>query len=219
MKRVFTILLATVLLLSLFGCGKPKYITEGKLGDTLKTDVAEVTLLNFGFAEEGVLVDPDAPDIFCTPASDPAVATGNAIYDNFMRDATELIYIRRTKDKALVYLELNVKYYGKETLTQSLGMPVIVCSEDEEYKLSGLDAFTMSRLCTQENRKDGVYYRQDGDTWSGFPMFWPNDTDCLCRGVARIPVEMEENTDAPLKIAFNLPTGEGENVRCTFTIR
>lgn len=61
MKRVFTILTAAVLLLSLLGCGKPKYITEGKLGDTLKTDVAEVTLLNFGFAEEGVLVDPNAP--------------------------------------------------------------------------------------------------------------------------------------------------------------
>lgn len=219
MKRVFTILTAAVLLLSLFGCGKPKYITEGKLGDTLKTDVAEVTLLNFGFAEEGVLVDPNAPDIFCTPAPDPAVATGNAIYDSFMRDVTDRIYIRRTEDKAVVYLELNVKYYGKETLNQTVGMPVIVCSEDEEYILSGLDAFEMSMQFPQENRKDGVYYRQDGDTWKGFPMFWPNGTDCLCRGAARIPVEMEENTDAPLKIACNLPTGEGESVRCTFTIR
>lgn len=219
MKRVFTILTAAVLLLSLFGCGKPKYITEGKLGDTLKTDVAEVTLLNFGFAEEGVLVDPNAPDIFCTPAPDPFEATGNPIYDNFIRDASELSYIRRTKDKAVVYLELNVKYYGKETLTQSVGMPVIVCSEDENYMLSGLNAFAMSMQCSQENRKDGVYYRQDGDTWSGLPLFWANGDDCLCRGVARIPVEMEENTDAPLKIACILPTGEGENVRCTFTIR
>ena len=136
-----------------------------------------------------------------------------------MRDVTDQIYIRRTEDKAVVYLEMNVKYYGKETLTQSVGMPIIVCSEDEKYMLLGLTALEMSMLFPQENRKDGVYYRQDGDTWKGFPMFWPNDTDCICRGVARIPVEMEENTDAPLKIAFNLPTGEGENVRCTFTIR
>lgn len=60
MKKALAIVMSTILALSLFGCGKSGP-TEGKLGDTLKTDVVEITLTGFGFAEEGVSIDEEQP--------------------------------------------------------------------------------------------------------------------------------------------------------------
>jgi len=50
-------------------------------------------------------------------------------------------------------------------------------------------------------------------------MFWSPDTEYLCRGVAKIPVEVQTNTDVPLTVSFSLPNSDGTSESYTFIIR
>ena len=67
MKRVFLLVFTAAMVLCLFGCGKAELPKEGPVGTTLKSDMVEVTLTDFGFAEEGVSIDEEKPDILCKP--------------------------------------------------------------------------------------------------------------------------------------------------------
>lgn len=207
------------MVLCLFGCGKAELPKEGPVGTTLKSDMVEVTLTDFGFAEEGVSIDEEKPDIFCKPIPFPYALTGNELMDNFTLQASQSTYVRATEEKCVVYLEYTVKITADETVTQSVGMPQIHFNDAEHYTLNAISGLSLADYFPEQF--DGVYYSSSsgGDSWKGMNMFWEPDTEYLCRGVAKIPVEVESNTDAPLTVSFSLPNSDGSNETYTFTIR
>lgn len=224
MKRVFLLALAAAMVLCLFGCGKTELPKEAKLGETLKTDLVEVTLTDFGFAEEGVSIDEEKPDVFCKPIPFPYALTGNEEMDNLTLQLSHGTYVRKTEEKCVVYLEYTVKINAKEMLTQSVGMPQIHFNDAEHYVLNGVSGSQLSDFFILddffEQQYDGVYYASSsGDSWESMNMCWVPDTEYLCRGVAKIPVEVESNTDASLTVSFGLPNSDGTTESYTFIIR
>lgn len=216
MKRIVTFAMAVLLTLCLFGCGKEELPTEGTIGDTLKTDMVEVTLVNFGFAEEGVSIDKEQPDIFCTPAAFPYAMTGNEMMDNLTLQLSQSTYVRATEEKCVAYLEFNVKITSEEMVKQGV-MPNIGFNDSENYTLNAISGEMLADYFNGEY--DGAHFRRDGDSWESMPMFWPADGEYVCRGVAKLPVEVEQNTDAPLTVSFVLPMSDGTGQTVTFTIR
>ena len=218
MKRVFLLVLAAAMVLCLFGCGKTELPKEAKLGETLKTDLVEVTLTDFGFAEEGVSIDEEQPDILCKPIPFPYQLTGNETMDNLTLELSQGTYVRKTEEKCVVYLEYTVKINAKEMLTQSVGMPHIHFNGSEGYNLNAISGISLADYFN--GQYDGVYYSSSsGDSWSSMNMFWAPDTEYLCRGVAKIPVEVERNTGASLTVSFSLPNSDGTTESYTFIIR
>lgn len=218
MKRVFLLALAAAMVLCLFGCGKAELPKEAKLGETLKTDLVEVTLTDFGFAEEGVSIDEEQPEVFCKPIPFPYQLTGNDSMDNLTLQLSQGTYIRKTEEKCVVYLEYTVKINDKEMLKQSVGMPHIYFNGSERYDLNAISGKALADYFNDQY--DGVYYSSSsGDSWSSMNMFWAPDTEYLCRGVAKIPVEVESNTDASLTVSFSLPNSDGTSESYSFIIR
>ena len=218
MKRVLLLVVAAAMVLCLFGCGKTELPKEAKLGETLKTDLVEVTLTDFGFAEEGVSIDEEQPDILCKPIPFPYQITGNEMMDNLTLQLSQGTYVRKTEEKCVVYLEYTVKINAKEMLKQSVGMPHIHFNGSERYDLNAISGKSLADYFN--GQYDGVYYSSSsGDSWSSMNMFWAPDTEYLCRGVAKIPVEVESNTDAPLTVSFGLPSSDGTSESYSFIIR
>ena len=217
MKRVFLLALAAAMVLCLFGCGKTELPKEAKLGETLKTDLVEVTLTDFGFAEEGVSIDEEQPDILGRPVPFPYQLTGNDAMDSLTLHLSQGTYVRKTEEKCVVYLEYTVKILSEETLKQSVGMPHIHFNGNERYDLNAISGTALADYFN--GQFDGVYYSKSGESWDTMNMFWFPDTEYLCRGVARIPVEVENNTDASLTVSFGLPNSEGATESYTFIIR
>ena len=213
------LVLTAAMVLCLFGCGKAELPKEGPVGTTLKSDMVEVTLTDFGFAEEGVSIDEEKPDIFCKPIPFPYALTGNELMDNFTLQASQSTYVRATEEKCVVYLEYTVKITADEMVKQGVGMPSIHFNDAEHYRLNAISGLHLADYFPEQ--PDGVYYASSsgGDSWKGMNMFWDPDTEYLCRGVAKIPVEVESNTDAPLTVSFSLPNSDGSDETYTFTIR
>lgn len=217
MKRIITFALAAVLLLCLFGCGKAELPKEGPVGTTLKSDMVEVTLTEFGFAEEGVSIDEEQPDVFCRPIPFPYAMTGNEMMDNLTLQLSQSTYVRATEEKCVVYLEYTVKITADEMITQSVGMPIIHFNDAERYMLNAISGVALADYFN--GQYDGVHYALSGESWNSMNMFWAPDTEYVCRGVAKIPVEVQQNTDAPLTVTFSLPNSDGTTESYTFTIR
>ena len=219
MKRVFLLVLTAAMVLCLFGCGKAELPKEGPVGTTLKSDMVEVTLTDFGFAEEGVSIDEEKPDVFCKPIPFPYALTGNELMDNFTLQTSQRTYVRATEEKCVAYLEYTVKITADEMVKQSVGLPCIHFNDAEHYTLNAISGLSLADYFPEQF--DGVYYSSSsgGDSWKGMNMFWAPDTEYLCRGVAKIPVEVESNTDAPLTVSFSLPNSDGSDETYTFTIR
>ena len=219
MKRVFLLVLTAAMVLCLFGCGKAELPKEGPVGTTLKSDMVEVTLTDFGFAEEGVSIDEEKPDILCKPIPFPYALTGNERMDNLTLELSQGTYVRATEEKCVVYLEYTVKITADEMVKQGVGLPSIHFNDAEHYTLNAISGAALSDHF--HGQFDGAYYASSsgGDSWKGMNMFWAPDTEYLCRGVAKIPVEVQSNTDAPLTVSFSLPNSDGSNETYTFTIR
>lgn len=216
MKKIIALALAAVMLLCLAGCGKKELPKDGTIGDTLKTDMVEITLTNFGFAEEGVSIDKEQPDILGTPIPFPYQLTGNETYDNLTLQLSQGTYVRVTDTQCVAYLEYTVKITADDMQAQGV-VPVIRFNDSESYSLNGISGEVLADYFNGEY--DGVYYAKTGDSWKSMYMFWSPGEEYLCRGVARIPLEVEENTDAPLTVRFYLPCSDGTYESLTFTIR
>lgn len=219
MKRVFLLVLTAAMVLCLFGCGKAELPKEGPVGATLKSDMVEVTLTDFGFAEEGVSIDEEKPDIFCKPIPFPYALTGNEKMDALTLHLSQRTYVRATEEKCVVYLEYTVKITADEMVKQSVGLPCIHFNDAEHYSLNAISGEVLADYFPEQF--DGAYYARSsgGSIWKSMNMFWEPDTEYLCRGVAKIPVEVESNTDAPLTVSFSLPNSDGTSESYTFMIR
>lgn len=219
MKRVFLLVLTAAMVLCLFGCGKAELPKEGPVGATLKSDMVEVTLTDFGFAEEGVSIDEEKPDIFCKPIPFPYALTGNEKMDALTLHLSQRTYVRATEEKCVVYLEYTVKITADEMVKQSVGLPCIHFNDAEHYRLNAISGELLADYFPEQF--DGAYYARSsgGSIWKSMNMFWEPDTEYLCRGVAKIPVEVESNTDAPLTVSFSLPNSDGTSESYTFMIR
>lgn len=218
MKRIILLVLTAAMVLCLFGCGKAELPKEGPVGATLKSDMVEVTLTDFGFAEEGVSIDEEKPDIFCKPIPFPYALTGNEQMDALTLHLSQRTYVRATEEKCVVYLEYTVKITADEMVKQSVGLPTIHFNDAEHYSLNAISAEVLADYFPEQF--DGAYYSsRSGDSWNSFNMFWEPDAEYLCRGVAKIPVEVESNTDAPLTVSFSLPNSDGTLESYTFIIR
>ena len=219
MKRAFLLVLTAAMVLCLFGCGKAELPKEGPVGATLKSDMVEVTLTDFGFAEEGVSIDEEKPDIFCKPIPFPYALTGNEKMDALTLHLSQRTYVRATEEKCVVYLEYTVKITADEMVKQSVGLPCIHFNDAEHYSLNAISGEVLADYFPEQF--DGAYYARSsgGSIWKSMNMFWEPDTEYLCRGVAKIPVEVESNTDAPLTVSFSLPNSDGTSESYTFMIR
>ena len=219
MKRVFLLVLTAAMVLCLFGCGKAELPKEGPVGTTLKSDMVEVTLTDFGFAEEGVSIDEEKPDIFCKPIPFPYALTGNEKMDALTLHLSQRTYVRATEEKCVVYLEYTVKITADEMLKEGVGLPFIHFNDAEHYRLNAISGELLADYFPEQF--DGAYYARSsgGSIWKSMNMFWEPDTEYLCRGVAKIPVEVESNTDAPLTVSFSLPKSDGTSESYTFMIR
>jgi len=216
MKQKLLLILCVVMVFCLVGCGKesPK---EGPVGTTLKSDLVEVTLTEFGFAEEGVSIDKEQPDILGKPVPFPYQLTGNELMDNLTLQLSQGTYVRATEEKCVAYMEYTVKITAKETLKQSVGMPCIRFNDSESYNLNAISGEALADYFN--GQFDGVYFTNSGNSWNSMNMFWSPDTEYLCRGVAKIPVEVQTNTDVPLTVSFSLPNSDGTSESYTFIIR
>ena len=96
-------------------------------------------------------------------------------------------------------------------------MPNIHFNDSEVYTFNAISGEMLADYFN--GQYDGAYFRQDGDSWESMPMFWSPDGEYVCRGVAKIPVEVQQNTDAPLTVMFTLPNSDDSNETYTFTIR
>ena len=215
MKRVFAFALAAMMALCLFGCGKEVLPTEGVVGDTLKSDMVEVTLTKFGFAEEGVTIDEEGDvELFCTPVPFPYQITGDEMMDNLTLQLSQSLYVRKTEAKCVPYLEFTVKITGEEMVKQSV-MPVVHFG-DTTYSCNAINATMLADYFNGQH--DGAYYVKGANGWSGMNMFWAAGEEFTCRAVLKIPAEVEQNTDTPLTVTFGVPGSEG-SVTLTYTIR
>ena len=213
MKRVFAAALTAIMVLGLLGCGKLP--AEGVVGATLKTNMAEITLTKFGFAEEGITVDPDNYADFCTPMAFPYELTGDETADNHTLKLSEPVYVRKTAEKCVPYLEFKVKLDSTMMLQKGV-MPVLHFGE-ETYKC---DAVSAEMLADDfGGQYDGVYYVQGTEDWNAIPLFWTQDVEYLCRAVLKLPAEVELDTGTPLTVTFALPQSDGTNAVLTYTIR
>lgn len=179
--------------------------------------MVEITLTGFGFAEEGVCIDEEKPDLFCTAIPFPYELSGNAQYDALILQVSSGTYVRKTTEKCVVYLEYTVKYSGEELEMNGACMPSILFDGTEKYHLNAVFALQMADMF--EDQPDGAYYRRTSDGWESRPLLWHGDSEDLFRGVARIPIAVEENVSAPLTVYFFAPNSKGEDVQLTFTIR
>ena len=215
MKRVLIFVLAAVMMFCLFGCGKEVPPADGVVGDTLKTEKVEVTLTKFGFAEEGVTIDEEGDmELFCTPVPFPYQLTGNEMMDSLTLQLSQSLYVRKTEEKCVPYLEFTVKITGDEMVKQSI-MPVIHFG-DKEYMCNAINATMLADYFDGKN--DGAYYTKGANGWSGMNMFWSAGEEYICRAVLKVPAEVEQNTDTPLTVVFSVPGADG-NVALTYTIR
>ena len=215
MKRVFTFVLAAMMVMTMFGCGKQELPTEGVVGDTLKSDMVEVTLTKFGFAEEGVTVDEEGDmELFCTPIPFPYQLTGNEMMDNLTLQLSQNLYVRKTEAKCVPYLEFTVKITSEEMVKQSV-MPIVHFG-DSSYSCNGISATVLADYFN--GQYDGAYFAKGAQKWNGMPTFWSAGEEYTCRAVLKIPAEVEQNTDTPLTVTFGVPGSEGA-VTLTYTIR
>ena len=171
MKRVFAFALAVMMALCLFGCGKEALPTEGVVGDTLKSDMVEVTLTKFGFAEEGVTIDEEGDqELFCTPIPFPYQMTGNEMMDNLTLQLSQGVYVRKTEAKCVPYLEFTVKITGEEMVKQSI-MPVVNFG-DASYNCNAINATMLADYFNgQHDGAPGAHDRPGGGRASDIPLF------------------------------------------------
>lgn len=215
MKRAFAFVLAAMMALCLFGCGKEELPTEGVVGDSLKTDMVEVTLTKFGFAEEGVTIDKDGDaELFCTPIPFPYQITGNEMMDNLTLQLSQSVYVRKTEEKCVPYLEFTIKILGEDMPKQTI-MPCIKMGE-ASYSFNAIGGEALADYFN--GQYDGVSYVKMGDNWNAMNFFWTTGEEYLGRAVAKIPAEVEQSSD-PLTVVFSVPQSDGTNVTLTYTIR
>ena len=215
MKKIFACILLTAMVLCLFGCGKEALPTEGVVGDTLKTEKVEITLTKFGFAEEGVTIDEEGElDLFCTPIPFPYQITGNEMMDNLTLQLSQEVYVRKTEEKCVPYVEFTVKIVGDEMVKQTIGPSVHF--GDKVFNCNAINATALADYFN--GQYDGASYVKGSNGWSAMNMFWSAGEEYTCRAVLKIPAEVEQNTDTPLTVVFSVPGAEG-NVALTYTIR
>ncbi|MDY5100537.1 MAG: hypothetical protein SPE74_03910, partial [Oscillospiraceae bacterium] len=164
-------------------------------------------------------IDEEKPDILCKPIPFPYALTGNERMDNLTLELSQGTYVRATEEKCVVYLEYTVKITADEMVKQSVGLPCIHFNDAEHYSLNAISGEVLADYFPEQF--DGAYYARSsgGSIWKSMNMFWEPDTEYLCRGVAKIPVEVESNTDAPLTVSFSLPNSDGTSESYTFMIR
>ena len=200
----------------LFGCGKEELPTEGVVGDTLKTDMVEITLTKFGFAEEGVTIDEEGEaEIFCTPIPFPYQITGNEMMDNLTLQLSQGVYVRKTEEKCVPYAEFTVKITGEEMVKQSID-PSVHFGE-ATYNCNAISGKALSDYFN--GQYDGASFVRGSNSWSALNMFWSAGEEYTCRAVLKIPAEVEQDTATPLTVVFSVPSSEGGNVALTYTIR
>lgn len=214
MKRVIALVLVFMMAAMLFGCGKEELPTEGVVGDTLKSDMVEVTLTKFGFAEEGVTIDKESDDkIFCTPIPFPYQITGNEMMDSLTMQLSQSVYVRKTEEKCIPYLEYTIKIVGEDMPKQTI-MPCIKFG-DATYSFNAISGEALADYFN--GQYDGVSYVKMGDNWNTMNFFWSTG-EYLGRAVAKISAEVEQSGD-PLTVVFSVPQSDGTNVSLTYTIR
>lgn len=221
MKKLAVLVLIFALMICMSSCANQ---LEGNVGDTLKNSTVEITVTDFGFAEEGVSVDPDHPDVFCKPIPFPYELTGNEAYDTFVLQASEGLYVKQTEEKCVIYLEYTVKNIGKKDLIGVMIMPSIQFNGSETYSFNVLSPMELGETNpatydTIGGKLGGMHFYQRDSSWEASPMFWTAGQEYLCRGVAKLPVDVALNTDAPLALCFNVPTANGNGESFTVTIR
>lgn len=217
MKRAVLFIMVAIMAITMLGCSKEEKLSkEGPIGTTLKSDLVEVTLTEFGFAEEGVSIDEEKPEILCKPVPFPYELTGNEAMDNLTLQLSQSKYVRATDKKCVAYMEYTVKIISEEMVKQGM-VPTICFNGADEYKLNGISGTVLSDYFNGEY--DGVNYVQLGDNWETHMMFWSAGEEYTCRAVAKIPVEVETSADASLTVTFMLPNADGASESYTYIIR
>ncbi len=216
MKRVFSLVLAAIMVFGLFGCGKAnKEVKEVQLGGVLKNDMLELTFTEFGVAEEGVSIDEEG-EHFCKPIPFPYQLTGNEMMDNLTLTLSQETYVRPTEGTVVVYMEYVLKNTS-EQIAKIYSCPVIHYNNTDSYVLDGVSKLAMADYFNGMN--DGVYFAQSGDSWQARFNLYSAGSETVCRGVARVPAEVMSNTSAPLTVTFTLPRADETTDTYTVTIR
>ena len=199
MKRVWCLLLSAVLMLSLTACGEDntsidgdgEATTELSVGDTLTSDIIEFALTRVEFADQLKYAS------FSTgtpPDAEYMLPTDEPQSNNtFVAD----------DGYTMLSYSYTLKYTGKEEIEVDTNMGITADYNDGYTFEVWSDAYMW-----------GDYISIDGDT-----KLKPLDPQGEGRGCMKVPDEVADNTDAPLKITVSIPNADGSTVDAVYTIR
>lgn len=208
MKKAITILLAATLMLSLAACGggndsnnkpisgdsdtpttqddtaEPK-AQELTIGETTVDDTFEFTLTRF---DTGTVLCNTMNSDFLLPGDYPITFEGadGKTYDNpnVAHDG-----------KIFLSVSFNIKFIGKQELNSTPGEGLSIDYNDEY-------TFDINRVYMNTgNSWEITVLKSENSTSTYFQSFKPLDSTVYeCRGYFEVPMEVIENTEAPIKL-------------------
>ena len=198
MKKFLALMLSAVVMVSLTACGTESNNSDNgsttnelSVGDTLNSDIIEFTLTRVEFADQ---------------LKYASFSTGTPPDPEYMLPTDEPqsngIFVADDGYTMLSY-SYTLKYTGKEEIEVDTAMG-ITANYDDGYTIEvWSDAYMWSD-----------YISTDGDT-----KLKPLDPQGEGRGCMKVPDEVADNTDKPLKITVSIPNGDGSTVDAVYTIR
>lgn len=198
MKKLLALMLSAVVMVSLTACGNESNNSDNdsttnelSVGDTLNSDIIEFTLTRVEFADQ---------------LKYASFSTGTPPDPEYMLPTDEpqsnSTFVADDGYTMLSY-SYTLKYTGKEEIEVDTAMG-ITASYDDGYTFEvWSDAYMWSD-----------YISTDGDT-----KLKPLDPQGEGRGCMKVPDEVADNTDKPLKITVSIPNGDGSTVDAVYTIR
>lgn len=200
MKKALSFMLAATLILSLAACGNEgntsnnnstSATNELSVGDTLTSNIIEFTLTRVEFADQ---------------LKYASFSTGTSPDVEYMLPTDEpqsnKTFVAEDGYTMLSY-SYTLRYTGKEEIEVETAMGITADYNDGYIFEVWSDAYMWSD-----------YISIDGDT-----KLKPLDPQGEGRGCMKVPDEVAENADTPLKIAVSIPNGDGTFVDAIYTVR
>lgn len=193
MKKKITVLLVMSFVVLLTACSgeSTSTVQELSVGDTVTTDIIQFSLTRVEFADQ---------------LKYASFSTGVKPDEEYMLPTDEhqsnKTFVADDGYKMLSY-SYSLKYTGKEEIEVETAMGITANYNDDYNFKVWTDAYMWSD-----------YISIDGTT-----LLRPLDPQGEGRGCMKVPAEVADNTNAPLKITVSVPNGDGTTVDAIYTVR
>lgn len=197
------------LVVCLTGCGSSPQVQTYSVGDTVETDVAELTLDSASLSiaiSDSLTTGANAPSPIEQDFGLPVEYDSSA----FGQDAADKGHTFVCVTYTVKNLDRTDKIIGSSRYLAS----VEYNGEEYESVFEGVSSAINTRYALAYNNDTGHFYTYTDRTRSN--VVAPDETETI-RAIVDIPVEIE-NLASPFKVTFSLPESNGESQAFTFSV-